>query len=110
MKQKLFIKIISFYVVFFFLSDLEGLSNDGLYFSYTHQELEALQAQPIPNQIFTQESFTKWDPLIYQLTYKDKRVEGEAKRFMAYFYVAQRDFALLSFRYAKQWAEIPVLF
>lgn len=106
-------KFLRISVVFFtFLlvwREADAMTPKDPYFSYTEQELTELRAMPNSKQLFTIENFTKWDPVVDQLTDGDKSLDGESNRFMAYLYTAQRDFALLSHQIFQQWTGNPDL-
>lgn len=72
------------------------------FFSYSEIELENLRHLPISKKELNSESLAKWDALLYQLTNDDKSLDG-SDRVMAYLYVAERDFALLSLQISQQW-------
>ncbi len=76
------------------------------FFSYTTQELEEVRSIPVTNDLLTQAKFEKWDPIIYDLTTLSMP-DGLTTRVMAYVYVAQRDFALLSYQISQKWAGNP---
>lgn len=84
-----------------------ALARDETYFSYSESELSDLRAIPVPKQKLTPERFAEWDPIVYQLTRGDQRLEGAANRFMTYLYVGQRDFALLSHQISHDWTGNP---
>lgn len=76
------------------------------FFSYTPDELNEVHSIPLSNVQLTQEKFEKWDRVIYELT-ADPLPDGLSTRIMPYLYVAQRDFALLSYQIAQQWVGSP---
>lgn len=77
------------------------------YFSYSTDEIGKLQQVSKEDEHLSNHSFEKWDPLLYDLTHQDVRVDGESVRVMTYLYVAQRDFALLSHQFSNQWLGNP---
>lgn len=89
------------------LSEEHVIFRDKPYFSYSDKDLKDLSSRPISKQLLTIESFAKWDPVIYQLSDKINRLDGQANRLMAYLYTAQRDFALLSYQTSHQWVGDP---
>jgi hypothetical protein len=76
------------------------------YFSYPEDALQTIRSLPIPNEKLSQEKFEAWDPLLYELT-MTQRPDGQSTCLMAYLYVAQRDFALLSHHLTQEWLGNP---
>lgn len=72
------------------------------FFSYSLDELQAIRSLPITNEELNQQKCEVLDPMIDELTEKPLP-DGLATRLVAYLYVAQRDFALLSHQVAQQW-------
>lgn len=80
-----------------------------LFFSYSAADLQAIRSLPILNESLSKEKFEKWDPLLYEITSQLDDPGRKAKRLSAYLYVAQREFALLSYQIAQQWVGNPDL-
>lgn len=72
------------------------------FFSYSLDELQDIRSLPITNEELNQQKCEALDPMIDELTEKPLP-DGLATRLIAYLYVAQRDFALLSHQIAQQW-------
>jgi hypothetical protein len=85
----------------------QTLNSNTLYFSYSEDELAQLREIPVSEDLLNPESLFKWDPLIDQITAIDKTLDGVPIRLMAYLYVAQREFALLSYQISQKWAGNP---
>lgn len=78
------------------------LTMSDTFFSYSLDELQAIRSLAISNEELNQQKCEAWDPIIDELTEKELP-DGLATRLVAYLYVAQRDFALLSHLVAQQW-------
>lgn len=76
------------------------------FFFYSADELQELSSLKTENEQLTQEKLEKWDPTFYELA-SQSLPDGLSTRLMAYLYVAQRDFALLSYQIANQWVGNP---
>lgn len=78
------------------------LTISDTFFSYSSDELQAIRSLPITNEELNQQKCEALDPIIDELAEKPMP-DGLATRLIAYLYVAQRDFALLSHQIAQQW-------
>lgn len=76
------------------------------FFSYSTNELQAIRLLALPEESLSQKTLEEWDPLIYKIT-SDPLPDGRTTRLMAYLYVAQRDFALISHQITQRWLGNP---
>lgn len=76
------------------------------FFSYSTDDLKAIHSLPSSKESLSAQKFEEWDTQLYTITSKLKP-DGRTTRLMAYLYVAQRDFALLSYQISQQWLGNP---
>lgn len=103
-KSKRMIWILSFCLIPFVIYGQEtpNLTIWDTFFSYSSDELQAIRSLPIANQELNQKNYEALDSMIDEITEKHLP-DGLVTRLIAYLYVAERDFALLSHQIAQQW-------